>query len=339
MEHDIQETESILSAKSIPPPVLSENDREVIRQFCAQSLQLKTSTRDLREERKKWNDKTKAKRKYLQDWIRENGKGKCFVLPRDLYHESEDALSKSGLPSIPPYLRLQRNTTDANITPAVAETAVLDVEPDNLRELAREKKPLEALVHAIVDSARNSIRTHRESIALANSLEKGTKALDIPELPKEIAKEMVEMHEAQSRSKVLGQKFKARTSDANANVKKLQPKVAEILDKAGTTSQPVKLQGGQMHRIVKTNTARSCKVNIKMFEEAVSETVQTLGLEADTIDAVIKSFMPRRKELIKRVQLKLASAPKKATTSVKLVPVKQAAQDIEEEDVEDEEMS
>jgi hypothetical protein len=76
-----------------------------------------------------------------------------------------------------------------------------------------------------------------------------------------------------------------------------------------------------------------------MFEEAVSETVQTLGLEADTIDAVIKSFMPRRKELIKRVQLKLASAPKKATTSVKLVPVKQAAQDIEEEDVEDEEMS
>lgn len=332
---DLAHAESQVSAKSLPPPPLSNSEKEAVRQFCMHSLELKKSTNDIKEERKKWADLTKDKRKYLQDWIREQGTSKCFVLPREIFQASEKELSASGLPSAPPYLRLQRNTTDANITPLVAETAVLETDEDKIRTFAEKSNPTQALIEAIVDCARNNIRTQRESVSLSASLEKGAKPLEIPELPMEIAKEMLTMHTAQAKAKVVGQTLKARTTDLSSSVKRLQPKVAEILDKSGTTSQPVKLAGGEVHRIVKNTSSRASKVTLKVFEEAVSEAVTSLALPADTLDEVLKAFPLRRKECIKRIQLKLNALPKKQSSSVKLVPVKQTVEEDEESESED----
>lgn len=333
MQSDLDASESVLSSKSLPPPSLSNSEKEAIRQFCAASVELKQSASETKEQRKKWNDKTKAKRKYLQDWIREQADSKIFVMPRDLYKKSEETLAKEGLPSVPPYLRLQRNTTDANITPLVAETAVLEVDERKLYEYAKEKpNPMTALVDAIVDSARTSIRTHRESVSLATSLEKGAKPFDVPELPPQVAKEMVEMHEAQTRAKSVAQAQKQKTADLTASVKKLQPTVAQIMDKAGTTSQPVKLNGGQMHRIIKSTSQRAPKVTIKVFEQAVSDTITSMGIKCDTIEDVAASFVPRKKECIKNIQLRLNSLPKKQASTVKLVPVKQVQEESDEEE-------
>lgn len=346
MDEDFSYTESVMSthSASLKQPVLSEAERQAMRQFCLVSLKLKQAQDEVKAERKTLAASVKTNKAKLADWIREQGKGgRCFTLPRELYRSAERSLSGGGLPPPPPYLRLSRNTTDAAITPAIAETAIMDFDKDAYAEIVQDEKtkpnPTQALIKTIVDAVRASIRTFRESVTLSQSLEKGVKPIEIDEVPEEVGQSMVQLHTAQQQAKAKSAALKERTTDVSSTVKRLQPTVGTVLEKTGRNTQQVQLEGvAGRHRIVKRVSARAPKVTLTVFEQCLSEIIATTAkLDTSDPDKLLKTFTPNvRKDIVKRVQLKLSALPKKESVSIKLQSVaERAGEDESEDDAED----
>jgi hypothetical protein len=323
---DLDHAEQAMSVheQTLQAPSLSEAERQAMRQFCLQSLRLKQQQDSFKEQRKQLASNVKENRAKLQEWMRAQG-SKCFVMPRAVFKEAEGELSGGGLPAVPPYLRMQRNTSDAAITPAVAESCIMDLDEQSVLErIESGTPPLEALAKAIVDAARNSVRSVKEAVALSESIEKGTKPMEVEEVPPEIARLMVDMHKAQQQSKAKSTVQREATSDVNSTIKRLQPTVASVLDKTGRNSQQVTLDGVQgNHRIVKRVSARAPKVTLSVFEEAVEKTLRSVPIDASNGGTLLQSFRSVRKQVVKGVQLKLNGLPKKESVKVSLVSSKQ----------------
>jgi hypothetical protein len=332
---DFDHAEEAMSVheQTLHPPILSESERQAMRQFCLQSLRLKEQQSHFKDERKDLASKVKQDRAKLHEWMRAQG-SKCFVMPRAIYKDAEQELSGGGLPAVPPYLRMQRNTSDAAITPAVAESAIMDLDDQSVLErIESGVSPLDALTKTIVDAARNSVRSVKEAVALSESLEKGVKAMEVEEVPPDIARLMVDMHKAQQQTKAKSATQREATSDLNSTLKRLQPTVASVLDKTGRNTQQVTLDGVQgNHRIVKRVSARAPKVTLTLFEEAVTKVLRSVPIDASSGATLLASFRSVRKQVVKGVQLKLNALPKKETVKVSLVSTKEAAEESEEEE-------
>lgn len=332
---DVDHAESVMSAheQSLKPPVLSDAERQAMRQFCLQSLRLKQQQEAFKQERKDLSTQVKDNRAKLQEWMRSQG-CKCFVMPRQVFKEAEQELSGGGLPSVPPYLRMQRNTSDSAITPAVAESAIMDLDDQSVLERIDDGAlPFDALVKAIVDAARNSVRSVKESIALSESIEKGMKPLEVEEVPSDIAQLMIDMHKAQQKSKATSSVQREASADVSSALKKLQPTVASVLDKTGRSSQQVTLDGMQgQHRIVKRVSSRAQKVTLSLFEDVVAKTLKSLPLDTSNGGSLLQSFRPVKKQLVRAVQLKLNSLPKKESVKVSLVSTAVGTDSDDEED-------
>ena len=311
-------TESVMSTHKPAQVSLTDAERQALRQFVTQSLRLRDTQGTVKAQKTELAKTVKDKRARLQEWIRSQD-SKCFVIPRARFQEAERELSAQGMPSLPPYLRLQRNTTDAAITNAVAETAVMDLDVEILKEYAQEKDLVTALKEAIVQGARISIRSSKEAVALAPSQEKGVRPIDIPEVPEDIAEEMIAMFRAQQSAKATGSMIREKTTDISSSIKTLQPQVAEVLKKTGRTSQQIQLDGVKgLHKIVRKETSKSQKVTIKVFEEAVSNVLSSMRFRTRNLEDFIASYEQHKKDIVKRVQLQLSSMPKTTTTTVKL---------------------
>lgn len=327
MEEDFDLAESTVS--STREVSLTDAEKQAMRQFCLQTLQLKKVSGDLKEDRKHHAGIVKEKRAKLMEWLKLN-RNKCYTLPKTIYKDAEIELSKEGLASVPPYLRLQKNTTDANITPTVAELSIMDVTID--RVLEKKENPLQSLILTIVEGAKTNIRTFKEAIALSDKLERGIKPIELDEVPEDIAGEMIKMHKAAQVCKKKSENARAMTSDTNSIVKTLQPKVAQVLEKCGRSSQQIQLDGVKgMHRIVKSTSARAPKVTLKIFEESVSSVLKDMDLDGSTVESIVDSFTKKRKEIIKRVQLKITKLPKATSSSIRLVSVAEKDESEEEE--------
>lgn len=324
MESELQEAEEAMSAHeaTLRAPSLSEAERQAMRNFCLQSLRLKQEQEKFKAKRKESFSSVKTHRAALQEWIRAQH-GKCFVMPRSKFRDAEQELSGGGLPPVPPYLRVQRNTSDSAITPTVAESSIMDLDDRAvLDRVDQGANPIKALCDAIVDSARSSVRSVKEAVALSESIEKGLKPMEVEEVPEDIAQLMVEMHKAQQKTKAQGAVQREATSDVSAALKKLQPTVSTVLDKTGRNSQQVTLDGVQgRHRIVKRTTTRAPKVTLTLFEDAVSKSVASLLLPTTDAGAMLTAFRAQRKHLVRDVQLKLNSLPKKESSKVSLVSI------------------
>ena len=334
MEDDLATADSIVSAKTAPPPPITEDDRKMVREFCTHSLELQRAKKEAAAAKKELLETQRKKRKALMDWIREQGQGRCFVIPRAAYSEAEQSAAKQGLEGgVPPYLRLQRTTTDANITAEVAETSVMDLDAASVKEHeASGKNPMQALVSAIVDSARASIRTNRESVLLSSSVEKGMKVMEVPELPNDAAESMVELHFAVAKAKQISATCKPKTATTTEKIKQLEPGVASFLEKSGRNTQQVRLAGGGLHRIAAKESARSSKVTLKVFEDAVATAITSLGFKLESVDAALASLEEKKKQLVKSIQLHLNGLPKKTSTKVVFKSLREEAETVEEED-------
>lgn len=324
---DLASTQSVLDAHE-QVPVLTEEEKASVKRFCLASKELDAENKALREARKALNAVQKSKKKWLQEWVREQG-SKTFVLPRLAYKNADTEMGKDGLAPVPPYLRLTKNTTDATITTSVAEAAVMDVDADHVRELCEKLAPLDALLEAIVDTARTSIRTSRESVSITEKLEKGVRSIEVPEMPEPVARAMIDMHRASQKVKKLASSHKEKTAKAQEAVKKLQPTVASFLDKTGKASQVVKLGGGKA-KIVKKLTSRSIKVTLGAFEEYVRDTLTDLKLPIG-VEAMLVSFSKSQKACAKGLMLRLNAIPKVSKSTVKFQF--EGQEESEEEDI------
>ena len=319
MEEDLEYAESTVS--SVREVFLTDAEKNAMRQFCLQNLQLKKMQDGSKQERQVFTKIVKDKRAALLKWLKEN-QGKCYTLPKSIYKDAEAQLSREGLASVPPYLRLQKNTADSSITPTVAELSIMDVTKERVAE--KGENPMQALINTIVDGARMNIRTTKESISLSDKLERGIKPIELDEVPEDIAAEMISMHKAAQVSKKKSGESRNLTSDTSGIIKTLQPQVAQVLEKVGRTSQQVQLDGVKgVHRIVKKASSRAPKITLKIYEETVAKVLTDLHLDTETLDSLMTSFILKRKEIVKRVQLAITKLPKASTTSIKLLSLKE----------------
>ena len=327
---DLKATDSIVKAH-VAPIVLSEMEKASVKEFCIASKDLEREGKNLRDARKSLSATTKSKKKWLQDWVREQG-ARTFVLPRKLYQDADIEMGKDGLQPVPPYLRLTRTSADATITIAVAESSVIDTDPEYVRELAVTKPPLEALALAIVDMARKSIRSTRETVSVTAKLEKGVRPIEVPEMPEPVARTMIDMHKASQKAKTLATAHKNKTVQSQDCVKRLQPVVSSFLEKAGKVSQLVKLEGGGKAKLIKKTTTRSTKITLKTFQECVESTLESLDLKSDNVESLLSSFATQQKQCIRVLLLRINALPKVSKSVVKFKSEGASESDEEDED-------
>jgi len=310
---DITEAQTVVSAHAQPVDV-SEREKVLVKQFCAQNLALKEAAARINEEKRRLADEQKAKRQALMNVMRQKGEGKCFIMPRSTYREVEQEAAKKGYKAtIPTYLRLQKTTTDSNITAEVAESAILDMEEGKFMEMVEKKNPAAALIECIVDNARSAIRTSRESVVLSDNPEKGIKFIEIPELEPEAASNMSSLFLITQETKRLQEKEKESTTETKNKIKTMEPSVASFLEKCGRKSQQIRLQGGGLYKISSTKSSKATKVTIKMFEQAVTECVNAAHIDTTNAESCLRSLNEKKRDLVKKVQLRLNAIPKKTS--------------------------
>lgn len=324
MEPDFDETEQVMSAhvSNLKTPALTEAEKNAMRQFCLKSIELKKSQSDIKRQKLEYTSTIKENRTFLQEWIRSQGK-KCFIMPKHIYHESVKELEPLGVAAdLPCYLRLQKNTSDSSITPSVAEASIMQFNDQLFQEkIQNNMNPVKALIESILDNARNSIRSTKETVSLSKNAEKGLKPMEVEEVPEDIAEIMVEMYKAQQVGNIKVAEKKEKTSDVAKTIKALEPTVASILEKTGESKQDVTLDGiPGRHRLKrKIESKGSSKINLTKFEEILTNVLESVPLETENPKNIVQSFKLYRKDIVKRVQLRLTSIPKKEVVNIKLI--------------------
>jgi hypothetical protein len=308
--------ELTLASIASPEPKITEKEKKALREFCLVSLQEREAAKMEKEEKKEAMQIVKEKKQKLDDWIRKQG-AKCFSVPKTKYKQIEEELSTLGLPPLPTYVRLKKNTTDGSITPEVVEESIKEVSWETLQELEGDLHS--KLTECILNNLRQNIRSSRESIALSDSLEKGHKIMEVPDLDEEALEYVLDMHKKQSELKNASKDSKAKQAQTKTMIKQLEAVVDKVLTKTNKTSQPITLQGVEgRHKIVKKTSTKSEKLTIKTFQEILTDSLEELELPSVESKESWKKIEQQKSQLIKLILLKINAIPKKESVSIKL---------------------
>lgn len=296
---------------------VSAREKKALREFCLTSLEQKRLAEEAKAQKKEDTQVVKAARSELDEWIRKQN-SKCFSIPKQRYKELEAELSAKGIPPLPCYVRLKKQTSDSTISPTTVEESIQEVSWESVE--ATEGSPLERIAKAIVDTLRKNIRSTRESIQLSESLEKGTKHLEVPDLDEEAIQSVLKLHTAQYHAKQITQASKGAEQESKTELKKLEGVVDKVLTKTNRTAQPITLEGVEgTHKIVKKTSARSEKLTLGTFQEFVVEALEQLELSDSSPQAAWAALEKQKGTLIKLLLLRINSIPKKESTNIKLV--------------------
>jgi hypothetical protein len=296
----------------------SAKEKKSLREFCLTSLEQKRLVEESKEKKKEDAAVAKAARAELDAWIRSQNTSKCFSIPKQRYKELEQQLSAQGIPPLPCYVRLKRQTSDSSISPATVEECIQEVSWENV-EASEGSTAIERIAKAIVDTLRKNIRSTRESVQLSDSLEKGAKHLEVPDLDEDAIQTVLKFHVSNHHAKEVAQASKGSEQQSKTELKQLEAVVDKVLTKTNRTAQPITLEGVEgMHKIVKKTSARSEKLTLGTFQEFVEEALGQLQL-GDSPQSAWANLEKQKSTLIKIVLLRINAMPKKETTNIKLV--------------------
>jgi hypothetical protein len=314
--HFFEEKNMSDSEEEPPQPKVSAKEKKALREFCMVSLQDKEAQKQEKIEKKEGLTLVKDRKTKLDEWIRKQG-SKCFSVPKAKYKAIEAELSAQGLPPLPIYIRLKKNTTDGTITPDVVEEAIQEITWEALEELEGDLPS--KLTQCILNNLRQTIRTSRESVALSDKLEKGQKIVDVPDIDDEALEYMVEMHKTQCALKSQAKEKKVQNQETKTALKQLEAVVDTVLTKTNKTVQPVTLDGIEgSHKIVKKLSTKSQKLTIKSFQDILAESIEEMELPSDSTEASWKKVEQQKVQLIKLILIKINTLPKKESVSIKL---------------------
>ena len=308
--------ELTLASIAAPDPKPSAKEKKALKEFCLISLQEKEEAKQDKLAKKESLDLVKDRKQKLDEWIRKQG-SKCFSVPKAKYKEIEAELSSLGLPPLPTYVRLKKNTTDGTITPDVVEEAIQEVSWDSFQEMEGDLQS--KFTQCILNNLRQNIRSSRESVALSDSLEKGHRVVEIPDLDQEALDYVLEMHKTQATLKNASKETKAAQAQTKTTLKQLEAVVDKFLTKVNKTAQPVNLEGVEgSHKIVKKTSSKAEKITIKVFQEILAESLEELELPSEESKDAWKKIEQQKSQLIKLILIKINAIPKKESVSIKL---------------------
>lgn len=307
---------------------VTDREKKALREFCLSSLEQRRQAEEIKAQKKVETDAAKQAKDALDKWIREQG-SKCFAIPKTRYKELEEKLSSLGIPPLPTYVRLKKTSSDSTISPACVEECIQELSWESIREI-QASTPLEKVTQAIVDTLRKNIRCTKESVQISDSLEKGAKHIEIPDMDDSAIEKMLELHVAKHRAKEISNSMHSNEQETKSELKKLEAVVDKVLTKTNKNSQPITLEGVEgVHKIVKKTSSRSEKLTLALFQEFLVEALEQLNLGATDKEAW-HTLEKQKSTLIKIILLKINSMPKKESTNIKLVS-KTTPMEIEED--------
>jgi hypothetical protein len=71
-----------------------------------------------------------------------------------------------------------------------------------------------------------------------------------------------------------------------------------------------------LFKISSTKSSRATKITIKMFEQAVTECVNAVHIDTSSPQTCMRSLSEKKRDLVKKVQLRLNAVPKKTSTKI-----------------------
>lgn len=311
---DTAEREQINNAE-----LVTETDREAIRTFCEAYIGRDELSAKTKQDTKALKAQSAQARARLEEWMRENGVS-CAVLPRSELGRLETLLSKDGLPSLPPYIRMKRNNCDRAITAEVVDAAFRAVSRDGIAEQGVDEGPV-ALCNAIVDAVRRSVRSFKEQCTLSDSLERGKKPVQVPEVPAEIAGEAFTLHASFARAKAARSVCKAFVAPRETLIKQQQPVVESVLDKLCVSSQQVEV-GGAPYRLVKRSSTTKPKITLNVLAEVLAEVLASEVPSSCTKEGACALWESSRDTLLRATLMRIAALPASRNSKVILQRVR-----------------
>ncbi len=318
---------------------LTDDDRAAIRAYCEACIGRDTMSAEAKSESKTLKVQTADARQRLEQWMRANQLS-CAVMPRALLRENEATLSAAGLPAQPPYVRIKRNNCDRTITPEVVDAAFREVSREAIMELESASGE-DAMCEAVIGAVRRAVRSFKEQCTLSESMERGKKFSDAPELPIELAREAFRLHASFSQAKAAAGRCKASLAPRIDSIKQQQPIVEGVLDKLCVTSQQVEVSGAP-YRLVKRSSTSKPRLSLNILSEVIRDVIRA---EASALSGggtksdACRVWEASRDTFLRATLMRIAARPAARSSKVILQRVRVGAageQDDEEEEEEEE---
>lgn len=312
LEQSLRKAESAMqSAQQVKPEA---KELEAIKLFCSTEVKRRTTVQTSGEATKALRATQKALRESLMKDLPTEAP-RCYALSKDDHKRLEARAASEGLGGgMPPYLRLIQGNKDAGITPEVIQEAIESISEEDLKE-AGSDSPEEALKKVVMQNIRRIIRSITESLKLVPSLPRGTNTYDIPEAPTKVADKMYALWAAEQGIKKALEERKAVASPPSGELDALKQRVEAFFIRTGLTAQRIVVEG-KPYRLVRRVSVRKPRVGVGKVELFLNEIFSEPPFKNTT------EFRPS--ELIRAIQVQLASIAPESKSSVSLCAVKVA---------------
>lgn len=299
-----------------PAPAPLDAEKAAIKTYCQKTIRKKAIAAEGAEERKKLKSEANRAKKQIMEYMAQR-EMECMVLSREDFKRLEEATSDQGVPMVPLYCRMVRTNRDANVTQAVIDDAIESVSVEDITDLqATGKTFAEALQMAILMHVRHAIRSFTTSLKATDVREKGTPLYEVPEVPQELVKAVVDMHMAGHKLKAAAADNKAEISEVTKDLNALKPAVQQFFERTGVMSQRV-LMDNVPYRIARKVSVRHEKIGVTKVEAWLTEAVKGVNSLAD---------FQRKTNAIKTALVRqLQSVPPTTKTEISLQAVRQKA--------------
>ena len=309
LKENLEAADSAVRAAQTVKPEAKELD--AIRKFCNEEVAHKKRVAEVAETLKTLRATQKALKSRLLEAIKASG-STCFALSKDDAKRLEKEASAAGLPQVPPFARLVQTNKDATITSEVIQEALAELTLEDITEAKGDGR--EALKNAVMQNVRRTIRSFTESVRLMTSLPRGSDHYDVPETPEATVEIIWSLWTTEQTIKkhLDAKKQDPETAQAQAALKET---IEAFFVRTGLTAQRLVVEGAP-YRLVRRVSVRKPKIGIGKLEPMLDKVLRDIKLEA---------FRPV--DVIRGLQIQLASVPSETKTSVSLCAVKKSAEE------------
>lgn len=306
-------------------------ERAAITSFCSLSLQCKKQEDATRSLVKDAKPAIKELRESLLHALKEEEE-EVMLIPQAIRREVDARAAASGLPALPPYLRVMRNNKDLAITPDVINDAFASLSETDVLE-ADGDDGAQALVEAVLAAVRRNVRSFSEQVKLVDSVPRGVRAADVKLAADELARQAVALHE--NSSAVLHAERQKREALARALEEMATQKdaVDGYFVRGNMTHQPVLLENTR-YNLCRRVTVIKPRVTFKTlaevlhegFKECMSPPLRGGGGGPLSKAAVAAALRSRRDDMQRLVVSRISAMPPSTRTVIHLQKVKSAAE-------------
>lgn len=297
-------------------PTLSDSERAAIKTYCESYIKKDTLQKSIKLNSKQLREESKTSRKVLEDWMKDHNTT-CAILPRSALLAAEKQLSSQGFSSQPCFVRLMKNNCDRTITPEVLDDVFRTLSKQDILEQTQERGE-DALVEALLSAVRRNIRSYKEQCSLSESIERGKKVVNVPELPVDIAFEALRVHTALEKTKLMSSQKKETLNACNGQIKSCMPVVETVLEKLCVNSQNVEVSG-QRYQLIKQVSTTKPRVTLHVVGDFLRETIQhVVGGDVGTKEDATKLLDTSREQLLRASLMKMAALPASRSSKVVL---------------------